>query len=68
MSQKPITMEQLKQILQLSNDGVAIREIVRRTGISRNIIRKYLARIKEAPSEDPGSLSNKELADTTYNN
>ena len=25
MSQKPISMEQLKQILQLKNDGVAIR-------------------------------------------
>ena len=36
MSQKPLTMEQLKQVLQLKNDGVAIREIVRRTGISRN--------------------------------
>ena len=42
MSQKPIAMEQLKQILQLKNDGVAIREIVRRMGISRNSVRKYL--------------------------
>jgi len=29
MSQKPISMEQLKQILQLKNDGVRIREIAR---------------------------------------
>ena len=36
MSQKPIVMEQLKQILQLKTDGIAIREIARRIGISRN--------------------------------
>jgi len=36
MSQKPLTMEQLKQVLQLKKDGIAIREIARRTGISRN--------------------------------
>lgn len=35
MVQKPITMEQLKQILQLKNDGIGIREISRRTGMSR---------------------------------
>ena len=33
MSQKPIVMEQLKQILQLKNDGIAIREMARRIGI-----------------------------------
>ncbi len=43
MSQKPIVMEQLKQVLQLKNDGIPIREIARRTGISRNSVRKYLA-------------------------
>ena len=43
MSQKPLTMEQLKQVLQLKKDGVGIREIVRRTGISRNAVKKYLA-------------------------
>ncbi|MGK2862777.1 MAG: helix-turn-helix domain-containing protein [Chitinophagaceae bacterium] len=46
MSQKPIVMEQLKQILQLKNDGIAIREIARRTGISRKTIRKYLLLLK----------------------
>ena len=43
MSQKPIVMEQLKQVLQLKSDGIPIREIARRTGISRNSVRKYLA-------------------------
>ncbi|MEJ7627155.1 MAG: helix-turn-helix domain-containing protein [Ferruginibacter sp.] len=47
MSQKPIVMEQLKQILQLKNDGIAIREIARRTALSRNSVRKYLLLLKE---------------------
>ena len=42
MSQKPIAMEHLKQILQLQKDGISIREIARRTGICRNSVRKYL--------------------------
>lgn len=67
MSQKPVTMEQLKQILQLKNDGVAIREIVRRTGISRNAIRKYLSRL-EPPASEPNELTNKQLADKAYDN
>ena len=46
MSQKPLTMEQLKQVLQLKQDGIAIREIARRTGISRNAIKRYLSRLE----------------------
>ncbi|MEJ7611777.1 MAG: IS21 family transposase [Ferruginibacter sp.] len=57
-------MEQLKQILQLKNDGIAIREMARRIGISRNSVRKYLTLI-DASNEN---LSNKELADKAYNN
>ena len=64
MSQKPITMDHLKQVLQLKRDGVAIKEIVRRTGISRNSVRKYLAKF----DIEAESISNKELADTAYNN
>src|SRR5665213_1077343 len=64
MAQKPITMEQLKQILQLKNDGIGIREIARRTGISRNSVRKYLSQLEG----DTGHLSGKELADKAYNN
>ena len=64
MAQKPITMEQLKQILQLKNDGISIREIARRTGISRNSVRKYLSQL----DGDTNHLSNKELADKAYNN
>ena len=64
MSQKPIVMEQLKQILQLKSDGIPIREIARRTGISRNSVRKYLVLLDKAGEE----LSNKDLADSAYNN
>lgn len=64
MSQKPIAMEQLKRILQLKNDGIGIREMARRIGISRNSVRKYLALLHKDSSE----LSNKELADKAYNN
>jgi len=64
MAQKPIAMEQLKQILQLYNDGVLIREITRRTGVSRNSVRKYLARFKDLKSTVPDS----QLADNAYDN
>lgn len=62
MAQKPIAMEQLKQILQLKVDGVSIREISRRVGISRNSVRKYLSRLSIEPS------SNVELAQQAYEN
>lgn len=62
MAQKPIAMEQLKQILQLKEDGVSIREISRRVGISRNSVRKYLSRLSNEPS------SNVELAQQAYEN
>jgi transposase len=69
MSQKPIVMEQLKQILQLKCDGIAIREIARRTGISRNSVRKYLAKLPVQPSDDDSQVfSNRDLADRAYNN
>ena len=64
MSQKPVAMEQLKQILQLKKDGISIREITRRIGISRNSVRKYLGLL----NEDSHEFSNKELADKAYNN
>ena len=68
MSQKPIAMEQLKQILQLKTDGVPIREMARRIGISRNSVRKYLALIATEHPSTGEVPSNKELADKAYNN
>lgn len=64
MSQKPIVMEQLKQILQLKADGTGIREIARRIGISRNSVRKYLLLLEA----DTDNLTSKALADRAYNN
>jgi transposase len=68
MSQKPIVMEQLKQILQLRNDGIGIREIARRIGISRNSVRKYFALLTNDEASRSQELSNKQLADKAYNN
>jgi hypothetical protein len=48
MSQKPLTMEQLKQVLELRKDRVAIREIVRRTGIICNAIKSYLGLLEQS--------------------
>ncbi len=68
MSQKPVTMEQLKQILQLKNDGVPIRQIALRIGISRNSVRKYLAVLANDQLIPDKEVSNKELADKAYKN
>ena len=57
MAQKPIAMEQLKQVLQLHKDGIAIREIARRVGIDRNTVRKYLSRLKTEESISEGGLA-----------
>jgi transposase len=57
MAQKPIAMEQLKQILQLKKDGVGIREMARRVGISRNSVRKYLSRLQEGELSSDGELA-----------
>ena len=63
MAQKPISMEQLKQVLQLYRDGIAIREIARRTGVSRNSIRKYLSRLNNC-----SATSDQEMAEQAYCN
>lgn len=67
MSQKPVTMEQIKQILQLINDGIAIREIARRLGISRTSVKKYI-QIFEKQQPDHPPLTNVQIAETAYNN
>lgn len=62
MAQQPIAMEQIKQILQLYNDGISIHEITRRMGMSRNTVRKYLSHFNDLKD----SLSDQELADRAY--
>lgn len=68
MSQKPIVMEQLKQILQLKADGIGIREIARRLGISRNSVRKYFSKLVAQDDTGTPELSNQDLAERAYNN
>ena len=63
MAQKPIAMELLKQVLQLQGDGISIREIARRVGISRNSFRKYLLRLNSTEN-----TSDQELVDKAYSN
>lgn len=63
MAQMQITMEQIKEILQLHKDGVPIREIARRVGVSRNSVRKYLQRIGPSTA---GIDDSKALADAAY--
>lgn len=70
MAQKAVDMNQIKQVQQLRDDGVPIKEIVRRTGISRKTVRKYLRKIESMnPAEAaPAAVSDKELASVVYNN
>ena len=39
-------MNQIKQVRQLKQDGVPIKEIARRTGISRKTVKKYLRKME----------------------
>lgn len=69
MAQKAVDMKQIKQVQQLREDGVPIKEIVRRTGISRKTVRKYLRQIESmipAVAVTP-AISDKELASVVYN-
>ncbi len=46
-------MEQLKQVLNLYRDGQSIKGIVRLTGLSRNTVRAYLAKLTEEVEHKP---------------
>lgn len=70
MAQKAIDMHQLKQVQQLHQDGVAIKEIARRTGVSRKTVKKYLRKIQAASAcqNDHHPITDKELSTRVYNN
>jgi transposase len=70
MAQKTIVMDLIKQVQQLRQEGVAIKEIVRRVGLSRKTVKKYLCRIENIPLQTGESLqiTDKEIADIVYNN
>ena len=68
MGQKPIAMEQLKQLLQLKKDGVGIREMARRLGISRNSVRKYLTLLTDENDSTQNNQNDVALAERAYGN
>jgi len=72
MAQKTIDMNLAKQIHQLKNDGVPIKEIVRRIGVTRKTVRKYLRLMEQLPQQIEGKqaivVPDKELASIIYNN
>lgn len=64
MAQNPLSMEVIKQVLRLKQDGIGIRETARRLGISRNSVKKYLSQL-----QDVSTLPDEaELACRVYNN
>lgn len=76
MAQKSIDMNLAKQVQQLRNDGVAIKEIVRRVGLSRKTVKKYLRLMEALPEpsdrfrvEEKNALvvCDKDLAAIIYN-
>jgi transposase len=66
MAAKPIAMDQLKQVLNLYREGQSIKGIVRLTGLSRNTVRAYLARLTEEVDHKP-KQSDAALAGIFYN-
>lgn len=59
-------MEQLKRVLTLYREGQSIKGIVRLTGLSRNTVRSYLARLTDGDG-NTSKQSDKELAGIFYN-
>ena len=54
MAQQTINMNIAKQVYQLSIDGVGINETVRRTGISKKTVKKYLRMLQLLPKPADG--------------
>jgi transposase len=69
MAAKATSMEQLKQILRLKEQGFSISAIRRYTGISRPTIRKYLKRLAtdNTTTEVPESFDTHKLSQVAYN-
>lgn len=70
MAQKTIIMSLIKQVRQLKLEGVAIKEITRRVGLSRKTVKKYLRRLENIPLQtgQAAKIPVKELAAIVYNN
>ena len=50
MAGKPITMHQLKQIIELLNKNYSVRSIARLSGIARNTVADYKLIIEQSKS------------------
>jgi len=68
MAQKPVSMDQLKQLLQLKNDGIGVREMARRLGISRNSVRKYLVLLNAKSFTEDVHVDDRAIVERAYNN
>lgn len=72
MSQKPVNMRLIKQVQQLWTDGVPIKETARRTGLSKNTVKKYIHILESysatASAQQGVEIGDKELAEIVYNN
>lgn len=70
MASKPKSMDTIRMVLKLAEAGCKIKEIERRTGISRNTIRKYLRLLSGHKSKELSAESLSRLlieSDTTNN-
>lgn len=65
MASKPKSMDTLLVVLKLAEGGCKIKEIKRRTGVSRNTIRKYLRLLN---GRSLSELTSSELASLLYEN
>lgn len=72
MAQKTIVMSLIKQVHQLRQQGVAIKEIVRRVGLSRKTVKKYLRLMESLSgpivSSQPLKMTDQDLAAIVFNN
>lgn len=68
MAAKALSMEHLKDILRLKNDGFSIKAIVRHTGLARNTVRKYLSAVNAAGIDIEGTAVRKKDLVIAYNN
>ncbi|MGH7239054.1 MAG: IS21 family transposase [Candidatus Saccharimonadales bacterium] len=71
MSQKPVNMRLIKQVQQLWTDGVSTKEIARRTGMSKNTVKKYIhileSYLATFDAQKGLKIGDKELAEIVYN-
>lgn len=70
MAQKTIVMDLIKQVQQLKGEGVAIKEIVRRVGLSRKTVKKYLRRLENIALQTGETIlvTDQQLENIVYNN